>query len=301
MKNKTISAVVVLLLGAVNASSQAGIPGVLAAGAKVELAHISLQNADGIISMPDGSLLFAQEPASTVSRLDTDGKVSIYLKDTNGAGALAIDASGRIFAAQRHNVSFGMLAPERKLLVDNFQGDPLKGANDLVVDKKGGFYVTESGRMPFPGVYYINPNGRMTSLGNDIRANGIMLSGDERILYVTNGDSVLAFDVQPDGSVRNRREFGKLQGEGADGMAIDAAGRLYVTSVMGVQVFSSRGQHLGVIPTPFRLTSVAFAGRNKKTLFVTARGATGPSASEPLARSIYKVEMLTEGFKGRAK
>src|SRR5687767_1829912 len=152
MKTNAVFAIALYLLGSAahegSAASmqQGGIPGVVAAGTKVELAHISLQNADGIISMPDGSLLFAQEPASTVSKLDPDGKVSIFLRDTNGAGALAIDAKGRIFAAQRHNVSFGMLAPERKLLVDNFQGDPLKGANDLVVDKKGGFYVTESGR-----------------------------------------------------------------------------------------------------------------------------------------------------------
>ena len=74
-----------------------------------------------------------------------------------------------------------------------------------------------------------------------------MLSPDEKILYVTNGPVVVAFDVQPDGTVRNQRDFAKLEAGGAgDGMAVDAAGRLYVTSQPGVQVFSAEGKYLGL-------------------------------------------------------
>ena len=77
----------------------------------------------------------------------------------------------------------------------------------------------------------------MKSLGDDIRANGIMLSRDEKIVYVTNGNVILAFDIQPDGSVTNRRDFATLEAGGnGDGMAIDDDGRLYVTSAPGVQV-----------------------------------------------------------------
>ena len=66
-----------------------------------------------------------------------------------------------------------------------------------------------------------------------------MLSPDEKILYVTNGPVVVAFDVLPDGTVRNQRDFAKLEAGGAgDGVAVDAAGRLYVTSQPGVQVFT---------------------------------------------------------------
>src|SRR5688572_10972783 len=111
MKRKMVVGIVLIVSAVINTNGQSAIPGVLAPGAKFALAHISLQNADGIIGMPDGSLLFAQEPASTISKLDTDGKVSVYLRSTNGAGALAIDAQGRMFAAQRHKISFGMLAP----------------------------------------------------------------------------------------------------------------------------------------------------------------------------------------------
>jgi gluconolactonase len=277
------------------------IPGVVAGGTRVQLIWTGFESADGIISAPDGSLLFAQEPASRISRIDSDAKVSTYLSDTNGAGALAIDSQGRVFAAQRHNVSVGILAPVRRVLVDQFDGAPLTGANDLVVDKKGGVYFTESGRMPNPAVYYINPEGRTTRLASDIeRANGIMLDRDETILYVTNSEVVLAFDIQPDGMVRNRRIFGKIEGAGADGLAIDGTGRLYVASPIGVQVFSSQGQHLGIIPTPRPATTVAFAAPDKKTLYIVGRGAEGRE-KEQNARSMYRVSMLAEGFKGRAK
>ena len=93
------------------------------------------------------------------------------------------------------------------------------------------------------------------------------------------GAFVIAFDVQPDGSVRNERNFARLAGiamtnrgvrSGADGIAVDEAGRLYVTSTIGVQVFSPDGKHLGTIPigNPDGPQNIAFAGPDKKTLYV---------------------------------
>jgi gluconolactonase len=286
-------------------TAAAGIAGVVAAGTPVELIWTTLtDSADGIVGAPDGSLLFAQEPVSKISRIDADGRVTSYMENTNGTGALALDAAGRIFACQRHEVAVGILSPEPQILTDNFQGEPLFGANDLVVDRKGGVYFTESGRMPFPGVYYISPAASMTSLGTDIRANGIMLSGDERTLYVTNAQTILAFDVLPDGMVNNRRTFGTVEGGSnvrADGLAIDAMGRVYAASQIGVQIFSPQGEHLGLIPVPRPTTSVAFAGAEKQTLYMTARGAEGATPEQRNARSMYKVSMLAEGFAGRAK
>jgi len=143
----------------------------------------------------------------------------------------------------------------------------------------------------------------MTSLGDDIRANGIMLSRDERTLYVTNGRSILALDIRPDGLVENRRSFGIVSGGPevrADGLAIDERGRLYAASQLGIHVFSPTGDHLGLIPVPRPTTSVAFAGPDKRTLYATARGAEG-AGDQQNARSMYRIAMLAAGFKGRAK
>jgi gluconolactonase len=295
------------------------IPGVIAAGATWAVAWQGTDNADGIVGTDDGGLLFAQEQPNQISRLDRNDRASVFLRDTHGTGALSVDAGGRIFAVERtctdpgrgaaagpcnEPTIVGILAPERKTLADNFDGKPLGRLNDLVVDRKGGAYFTVG------GAFYASPTGRVTSLGDNIRANGIILSRDDRVVYVTNGNTILAFDVQPDGAAVNRREFAKLEAGGAgDGLAIDAAGRLYVTSAPGVQVFDEGGSYLGLIPTPRSVISVAFSGADKKTLYVVGSGALGPDGREFItaegvrnnAKTIYRIPMLAQGFKGRAK
>ena len=306
MKAKHLIASCLLLpLVVLGQTTASGIPGVVAAGSKVELVWMGFESADGIIGASDGSLLFAEQVASRVSRIDKDGKVSAYLHNTNGTGALAIDSKGRIISAERLKAGIGMLTPDHKVLADKFEGEALKDANDLVVDKKGGVYFTEGRRNPRnAAVYYINPGGHIIKITDDVaRANGIMLDREEKTLYVTNGPMIVAFDVRPDGSVTNSRTFAKMDGgdkAGSDGLAIDSAGRLYVASPIGIQVFNAQGQHLGTISTPRPTTSVAFAGPGKKTLYIVGRGADGPG-DQQWARSIYKVAMLAEGFKGRAK
>ena len=281
------------------------IPGVVAAGTKWQIAAVTFVNADGIIGAPDGSVMWASQPASRVSGLDKDGREKIFWENTNGAGAIGFASNGQVFAMMRDVPALGLLAPEKKILMDNYQGDKFKGASDIVVDKKGGIYFTESGRTPFPGVYYYSPEGKLTSLADGIRANGIMLSPDERTLYVTNRQSIVAFDVQPDGMVSKQREFCKLEGNGAaDGTAIDAAGRLYVAADPGIQVFSPEGKYLGSIPTPRPLNSLAFGGPGKKWIFIVGNGAVDAEGKQhpgSPAKTIYKISTLTEGFKGRAK
>ncbi len=151
------------------------------------------------------------------------------------------------------------------------KGDPLDCIggviNDLTADSKGGVYFTMG------GVYYASPKGVVTKYGENVTPNGIILSANEKTLYVTNGPTLAAFDVQPDGSLTNQREFAKLEGGGGDGSTIDAAGRIYVTTNAGVQVISPEGKYLGLIPTPRGVITTAFGGKDKKTLFILARGA----------------------------
>lgn len=293
------------------------IPGVVAAGAQWTLAWQGTDNADGIIASSDGGLLFAQEQPNHISKLDRNNKVSVFLEDTHGTGALSIDAKGQLLAVERtctdpgrkgppcgEATAVAVLAPTRKLLADNFDGKSLGRLNDLIADKKGGVYFNGT------GTYYVNREGKVSSIGENIRTNGITLSRDEKTLYVTNGGTLVAFDVAADGSVKNQRDFAKLEAGGnGDGMAIDAEGRLYVTSGPGVQVFSADGKYLGVIPTPRSVISAAFSGKDKKTLYVVGAGALGPDGKEfhtpegvrNNAKSIYRIPMLAQGFKGRVK
>jgi len=306
--------------GALRDVSVTGIPGVVAAGAVWKLVWQGTDNADGIVGTPDGGLLLAQEQPNRIGKLDDDDKFSVYLNDTHGAGALTVDSGGRILAAERTCTDPGKdpkncteptavaeLAPERKILADNADGKTLGRLNDLIADKKGGVYFNGA------ALFYLNSAGKVTTIGDNIRTNGITLSPDEKTLYVTNGAEIVEFDVGPDGSVRNQRVFGKLEagttGGAGDGMTIDSAGRIYITTGPGVQVLSPDGMYLGLIPTPRGVISVAFSGPGKKTLYVVGGGALGPDGKEietppgvrNNAKSIYKISMLAEGFHGRVK
>ena len=109
-----------------------------------------------------------------------------------------------------------MLAPERKMLANSFKdGRSLGRVNDVMADGQGGAYFTVG------GAYHVNAQGVVSTVADQyIRSNGIMLSADGRTLYVTNNTVVLSFDVQPDGTTLNRRDFGTLDGDsGGDGMA----------------------------------------------------------------------------------
>jgi len=298
------------------------IPGIIDAGAKWKLVWQGNENADGIVGFKEG-LLFAQEQTNRVNMLDKHDKFSVFLSNGHGPGAVAIGPQGRIIVDERTCTDPGghmggkpadcteptgvaALTPERKVLANSFMGMGLGRVNDLVADKKGGVYFTTN---TGSGVFYINPSGQVSGIGDKIRSNGINLSPDEKTLYVTNGPVIMAFDVQPDGSVKNQREFGKLEGGGnGDGMAIDAAGRIFDTA-NGIQVLSPDGKYLGMIPTPRTVISVAFSGPGKKTLYAACLGALDANGQEiktpdgvrNTAMSVYKIETLTQGFKGRAK
>ncbi len=337
MKSRTVLVGVSCLVGAALVLAQAqaqevrpgerewlvrAIAGVVASGAEWTLAWDGYDNADGIVGAPDGSLLFAQEQPSRVRRLAPDDSTSVYMEGTGHAGSIAIDSEGRLLAVQRGCTDPGrpaeiecsvapklsVLAPDYEVRVDRFSnGDAFGRLNDLVVDRRGGAYFTVG------GAYYASPDGEVITVAaaGDIRSNGITLSRDERTLYVTNREVVVAFDVQPDGSVRNRRDFGTLDGDGGgDGMTIDAEGRVYVTGNLGVHVLSPEGEHLGMIPTPRRPITVAFAGPEKKTLYIVGSGAVDvfrernfetPEGVRNNSKTIYKIPMLAEGFQGRAK
>jgi gluconolactonase len=293
------------------------LPGVVAAGATWSTAWQGTDNADGLVGTPDGGLLFAQEQPRQISKLDAMDRASVFLSDTHGAGSIGIDSKGRVIAVERtctdpgghpescnEPTAVSVLTPTRVVLADRFEGKPLGRLNDLVVDAKGGVYFTVG------GAYYVGPSGTIKSLGEDLRTNGVMLSRDERIVYVTNGNVVVAFDILPDGSVTKRRNFATLEAGGnGDGMAIDGEGRLYVTSAPGVQVFSSEGRYLGLIPTPRSAISVAFSGSGKRTLYIVGSGALGPDGQEFTtpdgvrnnAKTIYRLPMIAAGFSGRPK
>jgi gluconolactonase len=298
------------------------IAGVIDAGAKWTKVWQGEATADGIVGSRDGGLLFAQEQTNKIIKLDRNNQASDYLTTPHGPGAITYGPKDRIFVVERTCTDPGghmgikpadckeptdvaVLTHERKVLATEVAGKGLGRVNDLVASKKGDVYFTSG------GLFHMSPDGKVTEAGENLRTNGINLSPDQKTLYVTNGSEVVAFDVQPDGSLKNQRAFGKLDG-GGDGMTVDAAGRLYVTTGgtnPGVTVLAPDGKTLGFIPTPRACISVAFSGRDRKTLYVAMMGETLPNGQEyrtaegvrNTAMTVYTIPMQAEGLKGSPK
>ena len=273
------------------------IPGVVAAGGKWKEAwQVEGNNADGIIATKDGGILLAQNDNSAVVKLDKDGKTSTAYSGLNTSGSVAMNSKGALFVLNRGlNQSIEQLAPQRKVLANKLaNGDPIDCAgggvlNDVTADSKGGVYFTMG------TVYHADSKGVITRYGMDLFTNGIMLSPDEKHLWVTNGATLAEFDVEKDGSLSNQHEFAKLRG-GGDGSTFDSAGRMYVTvggATPGIDVISPDGKDLGLIPTPRGVISVTFSGPDRKTLYAVAR--TGNTDW------ILTLPMIAQGPKGRGK
>jgi gluconolactonase len=274
------------------------IPGVIAAGQKwTEVVEILGNNADGIIATKDGGILMAQNDKSDVVKLDKNGKLSVVYSGLNTSGSVAMNSKGALFVVNRGlNESIEQLAPQRKVLANKMNGDPLDcvgGLNDIVADSKGGVYVTMG------GLYHADAKGVVTKYGENLQTNGIILSPDEKMVYVTNGGTLVAMDVQPDGSLTNQRDVVKWEGGGGDGSTFDAAGRLYVTSTAGIQVISPDGKILGVIPTPHGVISVTFSGKDRKTLYAVGR--EGGNQAPGNKAIILTIQTIAQGPKGRGK
>jgi len=272
---------------------------VIAAGQKwTKVWEVSGNNADGILSDKNGDLLIAQNHNSAVQKLDKNGKVTQVYADTHTGGALSISKKGELFMVQRglhQNVT--QMTPKRKVLADKLpNGDPLdcQGGviNDLTADSRGGVYFTMG------GLFHADAKGVVTRYGENLNTNGVVLSPDEKTLYVTNGRTVAAFDVQGDGSLTNQRQFVELPAGGGDGLAVDSQGRLYVTAGPALHVVGADGKLLGSIPAPYSLISAAFAGKDKKTMYAVV------SLIDPTRLQhayVYSIPMIAQGYKDRAK
>ena len=304
----------------------AAIPGVVSGDAQWRMHWSGPMIVDGMTAAADGGLLFAQEQSNSIIKVWPDGKWWVEWPFVAGAGSVSIDAQGRTFAADRSCTDPGLglganctilsrivqLTPERKVIADKFaDGNTLGRINDLAADGHGGAYYTQG------GLFHARADGTVDTIvagGNPqqggVFTNGLVLSPDGKTLYVTNRLTMLAFDVGANGALSNSRDFATLQGEpqgsfGGDGLTVDAEGRLYVTGGAGVYVFDKAGKQLGIIPTPRRSITIAFAGADRKTLYIGTLGAntpagdnwTTPQGVRNIAATIYGVNTLAAGVR----
>ena len=167
-----------------------------------------------------------------------------------------------------------------EIVVNEYEGRPLNGANDLVIDRNGVIYFSDpwrsSAENPIGGFYRYFPDGRLEQIDTGLAfPNGVALNANESAVYLaeTYKTRILRYEIRADGSLGRRESAGQTgDPPGPDGMAFDAEGNLCCAHHDGgrVDIFAPDGERIGEIPIPGAgVTNCAFGGPDRKTLVVT--------------------------------
>jgi gluconolactonase len=287
-RSVSIAAAVLCLLPGAFARAADPIPGIGPAG-EVKKLHTGLMFTEGPAWDGQGNLYFSDVSGNKLHKVDAAGSLSTVLDPSNHTNGLMVNAAGNIVACEMDGrlIEVNPTTKQVKSLADGYEGKRFNAPNDLVIDKEGGVYFTDPhfrAPMPLPqGVrafYYRAPDGKVTRLGViETAPNGVILSPDEKTLYIipSGQADMLAYTVEAPGKLGTQRKFctlkqaaGKTTG-GGDGLTIDSKGNLYITSALGIQVFSPDGKALGILEFPEQPANCTFGGKDNKTLYVTAR------------------------------
>jgi uncharacterized protein len=259
-------------------------PGLAAPGATLEKLADGFAFTEGSTSDREGNVYFTDQPNNRIMKWGVDGKLSTFMQPAGRANGMYFDARGNLLACADEKTELWSIARDgsHKVLAHAFEGKPLNGPNDVWARPDGALYFTD----PFykrdwwsyaarpqdsEQVYFLSADRKtLKRVTTDlVKPNGIVGTPDGRTLFVSDigAGKTYAFDVQPDGSLANRRLRCEL---GSDGMTLDADGNLYLTG-KGVSVFDREGKKIEQIDVPEAWTAnVSFGGRDHQTLFITA-------------------------------
>ena len=266
---------------------------VVAPGGRVEKLAGGFVFTEGPAADGKGNVFFTDIPNNKIHKWSPAEGVSTFLENSGGANGLFFDKAGNLSACQMGDRKLVSIDKQGKItvLADKYNGKRLNSANDLWIDPKGGVYFTDPryGRrddleQDGEHVYYLAPNRKklIRVIDDMIRPNGLIATGDGKRLYVADPGSgqTYVYKINADGSLSDKKLFAM---EGSDGMTIDNEGNIYLTTD-AVQVYDSQGTHKETITLPERPSNVCFGGKDKHTLFITAR------------TSFYSIKMRTKGL-----
>lgn len=268
--------------------AQQPIAGLGPTGPVVKL-HGGFQFTEGPAADREGNVYFSDIPAEKILKVDTAGKLSVFREKSNNTNGTMFNAAGELVGCEMQGQLTAMDAAGKvvRTVAGKYEGNRFNAPNDLVIDAAGGTYFTDPHfRAPTPlpqgvtAVYYAAADGKVTRMIDDLKApNGVILSPDEQTLYVIPSmqAEMMAYPVLSPGKLGKGRVFCTLRqpagasGKGGDGLTVDVQGNLYITSALGLQVYSPAGKLLGIIKLPEQPANCTFGGADRKTLYVTAR------------------------------
>jgi len=220
-----------------------------------------------------GEVFFTDIPNSRIHKVALDGKVTLFAEDTGKANGLMFGPDGRLYACAngKKQITAYDASGKASVFAEGLE------SNDLTIDQNGNMYVTDPNNKQ---IWFISKGGEKRVVDKGINfPNGILLTPDQSLLYVADmrGQFVYSFQVQPDGTLKYKQRYFHLHlpdaatGSDADGMTVDAAGTLYVTTALGVQFCDQAGRVNGILAKPQNkwLANAVFGGPDLSELYAT--------------------------------
>jgi len=225
----------------------------------------------GLAADQHGFVYVADRGSNQVLRLGRDAPRMVFAESDGVTQGLFFAADGRLYGCQ----------PDRRMIVAwNTEGKESViarnlAAHELIVTAKGSLYCSVPSEQ---AVYFVSPDGKRQKFDPEIAAPaGFTLTPDGGTLMTTYGSSKYLWTsrVEPDGRLSHKEHYGTLRlppgqtASGGGGMTVDTAGRLYVATRLGVQIFDPTGRMCGVLTNPAATppTALAFGGPNGEVLY----------------------------------
>ena len=234
----------------------------------------------------NGNLYVTDIPYGRIFRIGADKSWTLIAEYDGWPNGLKIHRDGRIFITDyKHGIMQldavrGTVTP----FLTHRKSESFRGVNDLFFDRKGLMYFTDQGQTgmhdPTGRVYRYNLATEQLDLiiSNGPSPNGLVMNPEQDVLYVamTRGNAVWRVPIFPDGGTSKVSIFTPMAGghSGADGMAVDRDGRLFVCDAGNccVWVFDAAAVPVYRIAGASEgrsTTNLAFGGDDGKSLFIT--------------------------------
>ncbi|PWH10168.1 gluconolactonase [Bacteroidetes bacterium SCGC AAA795-G10] len=277
--------------------------------AKIELLAEGFDWAEGPVWVDRlNGVLFSDVPNNKVYMWNEKKGLSIFIEPSgmtnysptnksDGSNGLALDKNGNLILCQHGDRTVARLKkwnfkkPSFDIIVEKYEGKRLNSPNDLVFDKSGSIYFTDPPyglkiqdddplkELNFNGIYRWSESKGIELLSKSMkRPNGIILSEDEKTVYVGNSDKdnnvIIAFDNNKNGLVNERVFFdgNKLSKNRVglfDGLKLHSSGIIFTTGPGGVLLLDSKGKHLGTI-MPGKATANCAFDSDESYLYLTS-------------------------------
>lgn len=274
---------------------------------------------EGPVAMPDGSIILTEIAAGRITRVAADGNKTIIAEPGGGPNGLAIGPDGKLYCCNNGGFEYveanGMLVPHgiardysggrieridiatgavETLYKDGDFGCTLRGPNDIVFDRHGGFWFTDHGKVDYErrchdivGIFYAKADGSHLEevIFPSFNPNGIGLSPDGTMLYAaeTYTCRLMAFRITAPGKVDLTAGLG---GPGIplyrpagykffDSLGVEEGGNICVATIgeCGISVISPAGELVEFVATDdVFTTNICWGGPDRCTAYVTLSG-----------------------------